>query len=68
MNKNEGEISVERNIFAYVSTQSVCFRLLLSTGILGCPLKTYKPPGSTFNLIRKHVPLKKVVSWLKRGQ
>jgi hypothetical protein len=31
-------------------------------------LNTYKASGSTFNLIRKHASLKKVVSWLKRGQ
>jgi hypothetical protein len=31
-------------------------------------LNTYKPPRSTFNLIRRHVPLKDIESWLKRGQ
>jgi hypothetical protein len=28
----------------------------------------YKPTFAYFNLIRKHVRLKEVVSWLKRGQ
>jgi hypothetical protein len=28
----------------------------------------FKPSGSTFNIIRWHVLLKKVVSWLERGQ
>jgi hypothetical protein len=28
----------------------------------------YQPSGSTFNLIIRHVPLKELVSWLKRGQ
>jgi hypothetical protein len=37
-------------------------------GILSSPLNTYKPPGSTFNFIRKHVSLKELESWLKRGQ
>jgi hypothetical protein len=37
-------------------------------GTLGCPLNTYKPLGSTIYLIRKHVYLKEVVLWLKRGQ
>jgi hypothetical protein len=31
-------------------------------------LNTYKPHGSIFKYIKRHVPLKKVVSWLKRGQ
>jgi hypothetical protein len=31
-------------------------------------LDTFKPLGSSFKVIRKHVPLKEVVSWLKRGQ
>jgi hypothetical protein len=31
-------------------------------------LNIYKPLGSTFNLLKKHVSLKELVSWLKRGQ
>jgi hypothetical protein len=31
-------------------------------------LNTYKRSGSIFNYIKRHVPVKKVVSWLKRGQ
>jgi hypothetical protein len=31
-------------------------------------LNTYKPSGSNFNLIKRHVSLKKVELWLKRGQ
>jgi hypothetical protein len=37
-------------------------------GILSSPLNIYKPPRSTFNIIGRHVPLKDVESWLKRGQ
>jgi hypothetical protein len=37
-------------------------------GILSSPLNTYKPPGSTFNLIRRHMFLKELVSWLKGGK
>jgi hypothetical protein len=31
-------------------------------------LNTYKPHGRIFKYIKRHLPLKKVVSWLKRGQ
>jgi hypothetical protein len=37
-------------------------------GILSSLLNTYKPPGRTFNLIRKHVSLKELESCLKGGQ
>jgi hypothetical protein len=65
-------MSVENSLLAGFDSHQTNKRLgqlLKSTGILGCPLSTYiKATFASIKYVRRHMFLKELVSWLKKGQ